>query len=222
VTLDGFNALLGYLPQVCTLWEEPANHSNSVLNRALILGGIRAGKVHIRLQCSANRGVVGKPLVIIEGQGFDERFWHLGQHLLNSCFGVIGLACADLFQPGKERGPVGDDQQGGFMGFAHHEVSLKIPEAGTLIDDLRTLFNTHTSGENPPGVVIIASFAASTAMFKVCVKLFGSRVFLPLAPPDPLIDRLVAYPIDSADGPATADEFRAELFGFQPPGGILF
>ena len=37
---------------------------------------------------------------------------------------------------------------------------------------------------------------------------------LALASPDPLIDRLVADAIDAADGPATADQLRAEFFWF--------
>ena len=165
--------------------------------------------------------MVGKAFIIVESQGFDECFRDPCQHLLKCGLGVIGLARGDLRQPGQKRRPIGDDQQGRFMGFVHHEVGLKISQAGAPVNYLRTMVDTHAAGENPPGVVVIASFAASTAMFKVPVKLFGRRVFLALASPDPLIDRLVADAIDAADGPATADQLRAEFFGFQPPYGVF-
>jgi len=56
--------------------------------------------------------MVGKALVVIKGQGFDERFWHTPQHLLHSRFGVICLAARHLFyhlgdcqwEPAQERG----------------------------------------------------------------------------------------------------------------------
>jgi len=63
-------------------------------------------------------------------------------------------------------------------------------------DSCQALFNRHATGENAPGVVIIASFASSPAMLKVCVKLPGGRVFLALASPDPLVNCLVADTID--------------------------
>jgi len=53
------------------------------------------------------------------------------------------------------------------MGFAHHEVGFQVAETGTLVDNFRTLFDTHAIDENPSGVVIIAPFTPSPAMFEV-------------------------------------------------------
>jgi hypothetical protein len=57
------------------------------------------------------------------------------------------------------------------MGFAHHEVGFQVAETGTLVDNFRTLFDTHAIDENPSGVVIIAPFTPSPAMFEVFVQI---------------------------------------------------
>jgi len=63
------------------------------------------------------------------------------------------------------------------MGFAHHEVGFQIAETGTLVDNFRTLFDTHAIDENPSGVVIIAPFTPSSAMFEVFVQIRDVWVF---------------------------------------------
>ena len=137
---------------------------SSVFNRPFILRGIRAGKVHISLLCAGDRLVVGKGLIIIEGQGFDQRSWNPFEHLHNGRFGGICLLAGNLFQADLKGCPIGDDKQGRLVSFAYHEVNFQIAKARALLDNLRAMFDTHTIAHNPPGVVVIATFAPSSAM----------------------------------------------------------
>ena len=107
------------------------------------------------------------------------------------------------------------------MSFAHHEVGFQVAETDTLVDNLRTLFDTHTIGENPSGVIIIAPFAASPTMFELFVQISDVWVFTGFSLPDPLIDRLMANPIHSLYAPTTTDEFRTEILHSKPLSGLL-
>ena|SRR6056297_2795777 len=102
---------------------------------------------------------------------------------------MIGLVRLHLLQPGEQRCPIGDDHQDEFVGLTHHEAGLNISQTSTLLDNGWAVFYRYASIENPPGVVAITSFTASTPMLEVFVECLGLRVFLALASPDPLIDR---------------------------------
>ena len=107
------------------------------------------------------------------------------------------------------------------MGFSHHEIGFKVSRAGPLLHNPGSLFDAHASGKNFPGVVIVASPAPSPVMFEVLVELSGDGVFVGLPPTDPLVDRLMTYSVYALNFPASADQFRAEFFLFQPLSGLL-
>jgi len=107
------------------------------------------------------------------------------------------------------------------VSFTDHEVGFHVSKACALGDNLGALLYRHAPRENTPGIMIIAPSAPSPAMLEVCVKFFGYRILLVLASPDPLINRLMADPIDSPDSPASAEKLRAEFFLFQPSDRIL-
>ena len=122
--LDCLNVLIGDVSQVGSFWTEFPDHSNSVFNGPLILGGIRPGEVHVSIQFSCQRLMVCKGLVFVDSHRFDERLGDAGQVLFNGQLGTVCIAPGNLFEPGEQRSPVDDDHQGGFVSLAYHQVNF--------------------------------------------------------------------------------------------------
>lgn len=98
------------------------------------------------------------------------------------------------------------------MGFAYHQINLYIPQAAAVVNNIWALFNANATGQVASGVVIISSLAPSSAMLKVAVEVLVFWVLLMFGLPDPLIEGVMAYTIDTLNLPPAADQLRAEFF----------
>src|SRR5680860_1701232 len=80
------------------------------------------------------------------------------------------------------------------MRFTHHQVDLDIPQAGTLLHDLRALGTRYPTGDRSPAIAAVSPFALSSAMLEVLVKVFVLGITSVLGGPDPLVDGLLGDP----------------------------